>query len=291
MNSMTGYGVYRDQWRGVHFEVALRSVNSRFLEVRLQGPKELSHLESWFRAEVQKHLRRGTVEIFLQRRLSPQALKVQIEPQVERAKAWLKAYGVLAQKIEMPLDMNFSQLATHSGAFVVHEDLSPRPGEEKWLQSCFRRALKDLVAERRREGRTLKKEVSGQLKALLSLLKKVEKLAEQLRPQQQKRLEERLKKLKMNFIDPQRLAQEVALVVDRADIQEEVVRLKEHVGACLHLLNATEVEGKKLEFYSQELLREMNTIGSKSLSAELTTRVVDGKSLIERIKEQVQNIE
>ncbi|MCB0408161.1 MAG: DUF1732 domain-containing protein, partial [Bdellovibrionales bacterium] len=147
--------------------------------------------------------------------------------------------------------------------------------------------------ERDREGKALKKELLHLLSQLKKSLKTVESMTESIRKELEKRFGDRLSQFSTGIdIDPQRVAQEVAVALDKCDIREEISRLDEHLSMFQSLVdNDSEPRGKKLDFYCQELLREFNTIGSKSSQAKLTQTVVDAKSIIEKLREQVQNIE
>lgn len=289
---MTGFGLARLSSPESNLEVNIRSVNSRFLELRFQVPRELTHLESKLRQRLGKSLRRGAVDIHIQRRVVDISQRLKVEVQVDVAQKWLKAYQSLSEELGLSAaPLGVAQLAAQHQVISLKEDFSSSADEEDFILKAFDQALSHLVEERRREGAALKKEILSLLTQLQKLLRRVQKLAKGAAALHQKKMESRLRKLLVEVVEPQRLAQEVAFLADRADIQEELMRLHEHIDNCLTLVMARQAEGKKIEFYVQELLRELNTIGSKSSQAELTALVVDGKSLIEKLKEQAANIE
>ena len=170
------------------------------------------------------------------------------------------------------------------------EGVSPR--EKSEFLKLVAKATKLCAVERRREGKALENSLEKYLNDLQKLLARMESFIEGANRDMQKRFMERFAKSPFGEkVDAERLAQEVAVYLDRCDVSEEIERLREHLRHCRQLLKAPGATGKKLDFYSQELLREVNTIGSKSQLAPMTELVVESKGLIEKIKEQVQNVE
>ncbi len=289
INSMTGYGAGRTKKGALELEVTLRSLNGRFLELRVHMPREYQSFEPAIRGLVSERLKRGTVDLFVSRRLSGGGA---VEPQidVDSAQAWLKAYQNLSKKLKLKGEIDLQRLAT------LPEIMSWRApglnqGEEKLLMKAVDEAIDACLEQRSREGAA----IGEQLKELLSNLeKKVRAMkvsAETQRDEMAKKLKTRLESSPISEkIESSRLMQELSFYIDRADVNEELQRLIEHLRACVNHMSDPDLKGKKLDFYSQELLREVNTIGSKSASAQLTELVVDAKTLVEQIKEQVQNI-
>lgn len=164
--------------------------------------------------------------------------------------------------------------------------------EKSLLSKAFGKALSNLEKAREQEGRFLKTELSKLFGDLEKLVSHMRDKREDANAALRKRMNAKLETMGFdNKAIEQRLAQEIVIQVDKSDISEELSRLNEHVKACLKLLKSQGAEGKRLEFYNQELLREVNTIGSKSQITDLTALVVDAKTVIERIREQVQNLE
>ena len=156
---------------------------------------------------------------------------------------------------------------------------------------CLKKALASCLKERKREGVALKKDLNHQLQEITKVISRMQKLRTAANNELKKRFNSKLEKWQNLNYDPQRLAQELTINLDKVDINEEMSRLKEHIRSCKALIAGADGRGKKLDFYSQELLREVNTIGSKSQVSKLTEEVVNAKSIIERFREQVQNIE
>jgi uncharacterized protein (TIGR00255 family) len=292
MKSMTGYGTSQLSSKDLDLELAVKSVNGRFLECRVHLPREYAPFEIDIKKKVSEIFRRGTVDIYVNRRLVDPSAQMGVVVNTNMAKKWLKAYRELAKELKIKEDFHLSDLASLPQVMSVKEFHGLWPAEKKQLFQLLSRSLRLCEQERKREGRALKKE-------LLSLLKELEKMVRHMQVQTgsqgdklKKRLEHRLSLSGLESrTDPQRLAQEIALQLDRSDITEELVRLREHIAHLTKMVNAVSVQGKKLDFYTQELLREVNTIGSKSQAAQLTETVVNAKALVEKVREQVQNIE
>ncbi len=287
MKSMTGFGVSRKSSREVEIEITVRAVNGRFLETRTHMPREYLPFESEIKKRLQKKFNRGTVDIFVVRR-SKGIANVELRP--EAAKAWLKAYQELAKTLKLKFDPRLETLASLPEVMGVDNSHHVSTSEKQMLLQIFDQAMNACLKERTREGVALQKDLVKCLKNLHDLCEKMQQLASKLSEEQIGRIQDRLSKLKIE-IESSRVAQEAAILADRGDINEEIVRLSEHVSNCLKEATKGTVEGKKLDFYSQELLREVNTIGSKSQMADLTQVVIQAKSVIEKIKEQVQNLE
>lgn len=290
---MTGFGQARVDGPGYQIEVNVRSVNGRFLESRFHLPKEYFAFEGRLKESLQKFVSRGNIDIFVTRNVHSKFSKAQLVLNSDLASSYQTSILKLAKS------MGYKNLKLHPEFLVrLPEVISLRqesrvfPQEQKFLFIAFEKAIKSCVKERLREGSSLKNE----LKKLVSLLKveiqKITKLREQANLGLQEKLEQKFKSRSMtNGIDPQRLAQELAILVEKSDINEEIIRLQEHLKNYLLLIEAKSSEGKRLDFYTQELLREVNTIGSKSQLSELIHSVVQAKSVIEKLREQVQNIE
>ena len=204
----------------------------------------------------------------------------------------LKNYKKLGKELGLKGEVSLLDVAGLPDVFTVTEQQSVAEKEKKVLMQAQKAAVKTAQTERLREGKALKSEVSKQLGHLGQLLKQIRTEVSEVKPKLEAKLKKRLASLiDEEDIDPQRQAQEVAILVDKSDVSEEVVRLEEHLKRFKELLKSEQSVGKKLDFYCQELLREFNTIGSKSSFAELTAKVLDAKSGVESLREQVQNIE
>lgn len=291
MKSMTGYGASQYKNQKLELEVHIKSVNGRFLEVRFHLPKEYSPFENELRKIFSTTWVRGTVDVYIHRRPGAQVRLQTVKIRSENAQYWTLMLKKLARELKITGDLTLRDVLQMPYVMEHQDRLSLLPGELKTVQTQVKQAAEQCMLVRGREGLVLKKELLSQLKALEDCVTGMEKWREGALKNAEQRLKSRLATLETETMDAPRLALETALLIDKMDIREEMVRLEEHIKACRALLFESVARGKKLDFYCQELLREVNTIGSKSQLANLTQVVVDAKSVIEKFREQVQNIE
>lgn len=296
MKSMTGFGMARLQSNEVSIEVSIRAVNGRFLETRFHLPRNYFPIESDLKKKLSDYIKRGTVDVYISRKLkSPQAAG-QVVINTHLAKEYLKSFNKLAKDLNLKEQVRFDLIMRQSDVIQFEENESANPAELGHLKKVFEAALKKIDAEKIREGVALKKDLFKNLKELQKHVQKVSKLRDEANKLLQEKFESKIKsrlpkEMQNQNIDPQRITQEIVIQLEKADINEELIRLAEHVKNFEKIIEMPLVEGKKLDFYTQELLREVNTIGSKSQIAGITESIVESKTLIERIREQVQNIE
>jgi uncharacterized protein (TIGR00255 family) len=287
--SMTGFGrgeVARDGFKAT-FE--LSSVNSRFLEVSLRLPRWLLAMESPLRALVDARLSRGKIygQLSWERTegASPQTFN---EP---LADWYIETLKRLAAKHQLPNELHVGALMNVPDMWAAQNDV-PDDRVEGILREALTLALDQLEHSRQEEGRALAGDFKQRLAHIDGLLQRIRALAAEVPQAIRDKLATRVSELFGNGgYDPQRLAQEVAYLAERADITEECVRLEVHRLHFAAALDGPEAAGRRLNFLTQEMNREANTIGSKSVSGELSTAVVELKEELERIREQVQNVE
>lgn len=290
MNSMTGYGSSVANNRQVEIEVHVKSVNGRFLEIRFHLPKEYAPLENEFRKTFQGWSR-GTVDVYVHRRPAAEAKSKSVRISEVQAQFWTKTLKGLAKKLNVDAQINLRDILQMPNVIEHQDRQNIFPGEMKMMEAQLKAAMQKCQGLRAREGAMLKKEMLGLIKHLEGLVDHMSQWRDEAMKNSHQRLKSRLAALETEQLDASRLALETAILIDKMDVREEVVRLTEHIKACRDLLQNGEAKGKKLDFYCQELLREVNTIGSKSQLASLTQVVVEAKSTIEKFREQVQNIE
>ena len=287
---MTGYGAAQVKNRQLEVEVHVKSVNGRFLEVRFHLPKEYAPYENDFR-KVFQDWSRGTVDVYIHRRPALETRLQTVNIKTQNAQHWAKTLKALAKSLKVADDVSMRDILQMPYVIEHQDRLSLLPGELKSVEAQLKKAKDQCAKVRAQEGLVLKAELLKQIKDLESKLSEVDGWRAEAMKGAQTRLKSRIATLEGEQLDAARLALETALMIDKMDVHEEVIRLGEHVKACRQLIQGKEVRGKKLDFYCQELLREVNTIGSKSQLASLTQVVVDAKSIIEKFREQVQNIE
>lgn len=290
MRSMTGCGRSQLSDGRTEMTLELKCVNHRFLDVSCRLPRSISFLEETLRKGIAEELKRGHVDVFLAVK-SVQESDKQVTVNEGLAKAYAAAGEKLAAVTGCRNDLSLSQLMTLEGVLDVGEEA---PDEEALTALCRQvtaQAVAQVVAMREREGAALQADLSAHLSAAAALREKILARAPQVPEEYRQRLQERLNKLPIEPVDPARLAQEVALLADRCAIDEELSRLESHIHQLHGYLGRSGEIGKKMDFLIQEMNREANTIGSKANDATIAQLVVDLKSEIEKLREQIQNVE
>ncbi len=283
IQSMTGYGAGRAESKALAIRVELRSVNGRNLKINMRLPGIFSGLESTIEKELRKNLGRGSVQLNLNLDYLDPAGRVNIDEDL------VKAYQSEFQRLGLNQDVipNLSGVLSQSKGSDKREEV-----DEKALDDAIQTAIAELVTMRKHEGQALETELQAICTRILDLGEKIGERAPEVAAEYKAKLETRIEELLQNKLeaDDALIAREVALFADRSDIREEVARLDAHINQIRHFLSSDEEVGKRLEFLSQELLREANTMGSKSSEVQLSHWVVDLKAEIEKFKEQVANV-
>jgi len=297
--SMTGYAQARAETTDLALRVSVKSVNHRFLDLKMRMPDGLEQYEPRLRQVVRERIHRGHVE--LQVAAEPRtAATVQVNQ--ELVKAYLRAAEALRQETRAAADVDVVALLRLPGVISGLGVAAPQSEESqehlgRALEDCLRDALGKLDEMRRAEGAHLIEELGARLTKIEAEADQVRVLAETLRPAFAKRLDARLKELLSGAsLEPTRLAQEAAILAERSDISEELQRLRSHVSQFRNLLGGAGEMGKKLDFLLQEMHREANTLLSKTPGVDTEALAITGlaleiKSDIEKLREQVQNIE
>lgn len=290
MRSMTGYGAATGQAGNCRLNVEVRSVNQRFLDLKLNVPREYGPHEPDLRRVVSAAIERGRVEVHVSRTLPPRNAGIALQKEV--AAAYIRGWKQLQEEfgLEGPLDL--SLLASRGDIFVAAEPAADVGAEVAEVTRLLTKALAAHRKEREREGAHLRRDMQERIKRLRVTLKALEKGAAAVAPRLKAKLEKRLGELLAGTtMDPARLVQEAALLADRSDVHEELVRLGSHLAALEQLVRSGESVAKRIDFVLQEVNRELNTIGSKASDLEVTNLVVSGKADVERLREQIQNVE
>ena len=291
---MTGFGRGRCEVAGRRVAVEIRSVNHRFLELKLRLPWSDALLEQLIGQAVRKKVARGALSLSVRDEGGTEG-GAQVTADTQLARAYHRALAEVAEACGLAEAPSLALIAAQPGVLLVGQ--GSLDGEVLWaaLAAGVEQALDDLTASRTREGEALRADLVARVKLLRGLAADVGRIAADAPNEARRRLEERLRRLldgsPATQIDPQRLAQEVALIADRADVAEELTRLALHFDEMERLLADPEPAGRRLDFLVQELNREVNTIGSKSQRADIAARVVEAKAEMERIREQIQNLE
>lgn len=291
IKSMTGFGRGEWQQEGKRIGAEVRSFNHRFLDVSLHLPRKLAPLEPRVRNLVKGRLSRGRIEISIQVD-SASVGEQRLELDLGLAREYYQVLQSLQANLGIPGEIRLETLASFREIFArkeVETDL-----EKEWaaLESALDGAIQDLEGMRREEGLALRQELLNRIAGLATLVDAVAAAAPGALEGARMRLAERVKELSGGIVlDEGRLAQEVAYLAERSDITEELVRLRSHLAQFRELLDRDEPVGRKLDFLLQEINREANTTGSKANDAEISQSVVTLKSELEKMREQVQNVE
>ena len=289
--SMTGYGKGQAEVEGISLSVEIKTVNHRYGDVTVKSPRFLFPYENDIKKRVVEVLKRGKIDVFISQDSSSEKGMV---PALNRplAAAYVNIFEEMRTVFGLSGVVPVSLLAAQKDVITIRE------GEldESTLQSCLEqalgRALEAVRQMRCAEGEATLRDMQIRLDLLEEMLVGIEARAPQVASEWRNKLETRLTKLQKDFeYDPQRVAQEIAIFADRCDITEEITRFKSHMVQFRGLFAQPESVGRQMDFLVQELNREINTMGSKSNDADLTRIVVSMKAELEKIREQVQNIE
>lgn len=291
IRSMTGYGRGEAQEAGIVFNVEIRAVNHRYSDVSIRMPKQVSFLEDKVRNVVSQSLARGKIDIFISYENTSEASK-NIAIDEGLAKAYIDALRKLRDSYDLKDDITVSLVAKFPE--VIKIETADEDEEKLWniLKNALEEALTSLIHMREIEGQKLKTDLLAKKEVISESLEKIKKRAPNVVVDYRQKLQCRIGELMdQTTVDESRIAMETALFADRCSIDEEVVRLDSHINQLSATLDIGEPAGRKLDFLIQEMIREVNTIGSKANDLEITKEVLKIKGEIEKMREQVQNIE
>ena len=290
LKSMTGFGAGRARADGVSLSVELSSVNRKQLEVAVRLPPQLISFEPRLQKIVQQHLSRGRVSGTVQLDVSDGETTVRVDE--KRAAAVVSTLRSSAKKLKLDDDLSASMLLKIPNLLEV-ETAEKNPNDLfQGLEKAVNIALKKLVVMRAKEGRELGDDLKARLDELETILQKIKTAAPAVLSKRRKKMFQGLEKLGLeNLANDERVLKEIALLGEKSDITEEITRLTSHIKQFRARLRSGEPVGRELDFLVQEFLREINTIGSKANDLEMTRQVVAMKTELERIREQIQNVE
>lgn len=291
VKSMTGYGRAEDTLNGCTITVELRSVNNRYLDCNVRMPRLYLFAEETIKSRVQNTISRGKVDVFVTLD-STGGEQVQVSVNQPLADGYYAALTQLAERYGLSKDISVSLLSWFPDVLLAEkaeEDVEQRAQD---ICSVLDRALADFDQMRTREGARLEADVLSRAARIEELVGKVEERSPQTVAEYRAKLEARMNEVLSNTqLDPARILTEAAIFADKVAVDEETVRLRSHIGQLRHMLEQGGATGRKLDFLIQEFNREANTIGSKCSDIDIARHVVDIKAEIEKIREQVQNIE
>lgn len=291
IKSMTGFGRCELSDENRKITVELKSVNHRYLDVNIKMPKKLNFFEAGIRTLLKEYIQRGKVDIYISYEdYSEKTVMVKYNSAI--AGEYLKYLRQMSQEFELEDDIRVSNLSRYPEVFTMEEQ--PMDEDEIWsmLQTALRKACEQFVDTRIAEGERLKKDLVEKLNHMLENVAKVEERAPQILAEYRQKLEEKVHDLLGDTqIDESRLSTELVLFTDKICTDEETVRLKSHIQSMLDTLECSDGIGRKLDFIAQEMNREANTILSKANDMETSNIAIELKTGIEKVREQIQNVE
>ncbi|MBQ3105827.1 MAG: YicC family protein [Lachnospiraceae bacterium] len=291
IKSMTGFGRCEVSENERKFTVEMKSVNHRYLDVSIKMPKKLSFFESSIRTLLKEYVQRGKVDVFITCEDFTEK-NVSIRYNKELAAEYLQYLREMSEEFSLENDVRASVLSRYPEVFVMEEQDPDEEGIWKTLEKALRGAAEGFVESRIREGEHLRQDLLDKLRDMGEDVGFVEERSPRIIEEYRKKLEDKIRELLEDVkIDESRLLMEVAIFADRSCVDEEIVRLKSHVDTTRKALEEGGSVGRKLDFIAQEMNREANTILSKSGDLEISNRAIEIKTRIEKIREQIQNIE
>lgn len=291
IKSMTGFGrcEVSDDYRKISVE--LKSVNHRYFDVNIKMPKKLNFFEAQIRTLLKEYIQRGKVDVYITYEdLSDTNVTVRYNQGI--AKEYLNYLRQMAQEFQLEDDIRVSTLSRYPEVFSMEEQ--PMDETEIWsvLEKALRQALEQFVSARTAEGERLREDLTSKLNHMLSNVDKVEARAPQIVAEYRQKIEAKVAELLGDVqLDESRISSEIVLFADKICTDEETVRLRSHIRSMLDTLSLDEGIGRKLDFIAQEMNREANTILSKANDLETSAIAIELKTEIEKVREQIQNVE
>ena len=291
IKSMTGYGKAAVSKEKREYQIEMKSVNHRYLDISVKMPRALSYLEEEIKKEIGTKVKRGKIDVFVTfENNSSEGKDIKINTEI--AKIYIDELKKLAENEQIAANIEVTEISKFPDVLTIKNTQDDEIIKQETLE-VTRMATENLVKMREIEGSKMAEDLLHRIHKIQEKVEEISSLSTGLIEEYVVKLEERIKEiLKSQEVDKTRLAQEVVIYADKCSIEEEVTRLKSHISQFEELLlHSNEAIGKKLDFIIQEMNRETNTIGSKANKLEITNGVIDIKTEIENIREQVQNIE
>ena len=291
IKSMTGYGSAKGTVEGLEISVELKSVNNRYLDASVRMPRGFLFAEERIKSLLQSHISRGKVDVFVSVDSSA-AGDMAVKVNEALLDGYVEAIGHIAEKYGLPNDLTAQSLSRYPDVLYVEKKELDAEAISAGMQAIAEAALRDFDQMRLREGEKLRADVLSRLETIDALVRTVEENAPETVAEYRRRLAQRMAEvLGTAGVDESRILAEAAIFADRVAVDEETVRLRSHMAQLKSMIDGQSPIGRKIDFLIQEFNREANTIGSKCQNSHIAHVVVDLKSEIEKIREQIQNIE
>ena len=291
MKSMTGFGRAKQEKNNRIYQVEIKSVNHKYNDINIKLPRSLSYLEDKIKKELSSNIERGKVDVFISfENYSNEGKQVVINH--ELAKEYVKQLKIIAEENSLNVNIPATEITRMPEVLTLKESELSEEIIENELIDVLKDAIKAFTEMRQNEGDKIKEDLLNRIEEVAINVEKVNEYSSKIVEEYIEKLRQRVKEiLKTDVVDEARLAMEVVLYADKCSVEEEITRLRSHISQFKSLLKQDRPVGKKIDFLIQEMNRETNKIGSKSGSLEITNLVVEIKTEIEDIREQVQNIE
>ena len=288
---MTGYGRAAQTIAGMAITVEIKSVNHRYFEFSSRTPRAYGFLDEKFKSFIQSGVSRGKIDCYVQIEALEEA-DVQVRLNVSLAQGYLRAFEELSTRFGIDNDVRASTLSRFGDIFTIHKTEADEEKVWEAVRTVAEDALGRFIAMRVREGERLRADVLSRADAILENVAYIESRSPQTVREYNEKLRARMQTvLDSTQVDEQRILLEAAIYADKVAVAEETVRLRSHIDQLRVFFESEEAVGRKLDFLVQEINREANTIGSKAQDVEIARRVIDIKAEVEKIREQIQNIE
>lgn len=292
MKSMTGFGRAKLEKNDRIYNIEIKSVNHKYSDISVKLPKSLIYVEDKIKKQISLKIARGKIDVFVSfENYSAKGKDIIVNE--ELVKKYLEKFKLLAEQNNLSQEIPVAEIIKLPEVLTIKETEDEEDTIQSELLECLEQAINNFVEMREAEANKIKEDLEARINDVEQNVQKISTYSTRLVEEYVVKLEERIKEiLKTDVIDEARLAMEVVLYADKCSVEEELTRLKSHIDQFRTLINSKEGPvGKKLDFLIQEMNRETNTMGSKSGSLEITNLVVDIKTKLEDIREQIQNIE
>ena len=290
VKSMTGYGKSSLSINSREYQIEIKAVNHKYIDINIKMPRIISYLEEDIRKLISSKLKRGKIDVSISfENYSKEGNDIRIN--TDLAKVYIQNLKQLAEEEKISANIEVTEITRFPDVLTIKSNLDENQMKEELLQVA-EDAINQLINMRQGEGERISKDILEKIAQIESKKEEIFKLSTGLIDEYVVKLETRIKEiLKTEELDQSRLMQEVVIYADKCSVEEEITRLTSHIEQLRNLIKTNEPTGKKMDFIIQEMNRETNTIGSKANNLEITNRVVDIKTILEDIREQIQNIE
>jgi len=289
---MTAYGRGEYTSEETRFVAEIKSVNNRYRDIIVRSPKALQGLEDEIRSQVAARTKRGRIEVFIQMDRGGEEPAYDLELNIPLVKSYLKIFRQLSKTFDLEEKISLESLCQMKDVILVKPEEVDIDKVRPSLQAVLEIALDSYDIMRTREGKVIEEDFQGRLQLIEEYLKYIEETAPLASKGYEKRLKDKIKRMSENLeIDETRLLQEVAIFSDRCDMTEEVVRANSHLKQFRRYMKVEDAIGRRLDFLLQEINREVNTMSSKAQDSSISAKAVEIKAELEKLREQVQNVE